>query len=417
MFEELFIRPCIVEKYRAAALSEQRSRYLRYLADSGARRSTLRTAAVDQLHLIQLIGLTEPMKLNVSHIDAAVQEWSWPGKPGGPGPAEPQTRQRFVNHSVQWLRFLDWLDEPDDEPLHSNTAEVTAYAKWALEVRGYSEQTVQSYCQMLDAFFCSLAPTDVPLSSLRISDVDRAIAAKADRSELSRRTIETYARRLRSFFRFAEDQGWCVPGISAAIATPRIYAGETIPTGLVRKDVLRLLATTEGDLAVDKRDRAILMLLIGYGLRSGELRGLQLDDLDWKQETLRVRRSKSGRTNLYPLSRGVGLAILRYLQEVRPSSSERTLFLTLLAPLRPLTRNALCKIFQKRVGQLGIVGGRLGPHALRHAAAQHLLDQGIPMKAIGDFLGHRNPASTAVYAKVDVQSLRKVADFNLGGLT
>ncbi len=417
MFEELFKRPCIVEKYWAAALPAQRSYYLRHLADFGAKRSTLRYVAVDQLHLVQVLGLTQRTKVNVSHIETAVHDWPWPGKPGGAAPAQPATIERFVGNSAQWLRFLGWLDEPEDEPPQLHTAEVAAFATWAREVRGYSEQTIQSYCQMLDTFFCSLGSPDVPLTSLTISDVDRAIAAKAARGDLSRRTIETQARRLRTFFGFAEDRGWCMPGMSAAIGTPRLYRGETIPTGLARDDVLRLLATTEGDLPADKRDRAILMLLVGYGLRSGELRALQLDDIDWEQETLRVRRSKSGRTNLYPLSRGVGLTILHYLRDVRPMGPERTLFVTLLAPMRPLNRDTLWKICKRRLAQIGIAGKRLGPHALRHAAAQHLLDQGMSMKAIGDYLGHRNPRSTSAYAKVDLKSLRRVAEFNLGGLT
>ena len=71
---------------------------------------------------------------------------------------------------------------------------------------------------------------------------------------------------------------------------------------------------------------------------------------------------------------------------------------------------------RNRLGRLGIVTGRRGPHALRHAAAQHLLDQGMPMKVIGDYLGHRNPSSTAIYAKVDLNALRDVADFDLEDL-
>ena len=94
--------------------------------------------------------------------------------------------------------------------------------------------------------------------------------------------------------------------MAAAIMPPRICPNETVPAGPSREDFLRLLATTEGDRPADKRDRAILMLCAAYGLRSGEVRGLQLDDLDWENETLRVRRSKPGRTHLYPLARGVG---------------------------------------------------------------------------------------------------------------
>ena len=79
----------------------------------------------------------------------------------------------------------------------------------------------------------------------------------------------------------------------------RFHRGETVPKGLNRDEVLRLLATTEGDRAADLRDRAILMVLIAYGLRSGEVAGLQLDDLNWEEETLRVRRPKPGRIHHY----------------------------------------------------------------------------------------------------------------------
>ena len=228
--------------------------------------------------------------------------------------------------------------------------------------------------------------------------------------------MHDYARNLKSFIRFAEDRSWCMPGMATGIRPPRVYPDETVPKGISRVNVLRLLETTEGDRPVDKRDRAILMLFIAYGLRSGEVSALRLDDIDWQNETLRVRRSKSGRTNLYLLSRGVGQATLRYILEVRPRRPERTLFFTLAAPIRPLTRAALWRIVSKRLRHLDIVTGRQGPHILRHAAAQYLLDQGMSMKVIGDFLGHRDPDSTAIYAKVKLNALREVANFDLEGL-
>ena len=86
------------------------------------------------------------------------------------------------------------------------------------------------------------------------------------------------------------------------------------------------------------------------------------------------------------------------------------------APIRPLSRRTLGKIVKDRLARIGIVTGKRGTHALRHAAAQHLLDHGMSMKAIGDFLGHRDPASTAIYAKVNLSALREVANFDLGGL-
>jgi site-specific recombinase XerD len=185
---------------------------------------------------------------------------------------------------------------------------------------------------------------------------------------------------------------------------------------LNRDEVVRLLATTEGDRTFDIRARAILMLLITYGLRAGEVSGLQLDDLDWEREMLRVRCPKPGRTHLYPLSRGVGQTILRYLSEVRPKQSDRRLFLTLRAPIKPLDRHMIKFIVSTRIDRLGVTGKRRGPHALRHAAAQHLLDQGLSMKAVGDYLGHRSVAATSVYAKVQLNALREVAAIDLEGV-
>ena len=86
------------------------------------------------------------------------------------------------------------------------------------------------------------------------------------------------------------------------------------------------------------------------------------------------------------------------------------------APIQPLGRRALGKLVKDRLARLGIVAGKRGTHALRHAAAQHLLDQGMSMKVIGDFLGHRDPSSTAIYAKVNFTALREVGNFDLGGL-
>ena len=282
--------------------------------------------------------------------------------------------------------------------------------------RGFSEETIEGCCAAVHNFLAWLYTNDLSLRSVRIGDIDRAIAFKHTQRQYSRVTIRIYAQRLRGFIRFCEDQGWCTPGMAAGLVPPRLYPDETVPKGLARNDVERLLATTEGDRPIDKRDRAILMLLIAYGLRAGEVRALKLDDLDWERETIHVHRPKVGRNDLYPLSRGVGQAILRYILEVRPSCPHRTLFLTILAPIKPLHRNALAAVVRRRLERLGIVVGRRGPHTLRHAAAQHLLNHGLSMKVIGDFLGHRDPSSTAIYAKVDLDTLREVAEFDLGDL-
>ena len=148
---------------------------------------------------------------------------------------------------------------------HPHSAEVAAYAEWMRGERGLSEATIRGCCVAADEFFDWLAASDIPLASVTITDIDQANAAKNARKAYSRVTIRTHAQRLRAFFRFAENQRWCTPGLAAAIIPPRVYRDETVPAGLSRDDVLRLLATTEGDRPVDTRDRAILMLFATYG--------------------------------------------------------------------------------------------------------------------------------------------------------
>jgi integrase/recombinase XerD len=414
MFEEIFFSRT-AERYRAAPLVEQRERYLVHLRETGARRATLRKCANEQLSLVRLLDLKEGGRVRLSQIEAVTVIWSQPKARRCDRSASPKAKTRFVSRGIQWMRFLGWLDEPEREH-HPNHAEVAIFEKWLRQERGLSTATIQDYCRAIDHFFCRLSGKGVLLGAVRMTDIDDVIAVEHKRGAWSRRTIHDYAQRLRPFFQFAEARGWCRAGLAAGIMAPRFMADETVPKGLRRQDVLRLLASVPGDRPVDKRDRAILMLFVTYGLRAGEVAGLRLDDLDWESDIIRVRCPKPGRTHVWPLSPDVGDAILRYIREVRPTGLGRSLFFTSHAPIRPVGTKTLGKIVRDRLAGTGIVTGRRGTHALRHAAAQHLLDQGISMKVIGDFLGHRDPSSTAIYAKVNLAALREVAALDLEGL-
>jgi site-specific recombinase XerD len=180
--------------------------------------------------------------------------------------------------------------------------------------------------------------------------------------------------------------------------------------------VNRLLAAAEGARPADIRDRALLLLLAVYGLRAGEVVALRLNDFDWEREVVTVPHGKRQRPRSYPLCRPVGDAVLRYLQEVRPRSDRREVFLTLLAPFRPLQSQSVGGMVSRRLHALGLTLPHYGSHALRHACANHLLAQGLSLKEIGDHLGHQSPDTTRIYAKVDLAALRLVGDFALEGL-
>ncbi|MCY4320112.1 MAG: site-specific integrase [Alphaproteobacteria bacterium] len=414
MFEDLFERPHTIEKYRSVPLYKDRLKYLIHMADGGAAPRTLYKIAYCQLTLVGLLDLQEGETVTLSRLTAVAEaRFDRDQHPGG---QRSRASSEFLGCALRWLRFLDRVEEPA-ELRHPYAVEIEAFTVWMRDERGLSEGTICSRRQAAADFLKRLAVRNITLAAAEMADVDEFLATKMASGSYKRATIYNYARYLRTFLGFGEDRGHCRPGLAEGVLPSRIYQDDTIPTGLSRDGVRRLLASTEGERPLDKRDRAILMLLIGYGLRAGEVCGLQLDDLDWEQETIRVHRSKLGRSDLYPLSHGVGQAILRYLVEVRPRWPERSLFLTFRAPTRPLRTSALSEIVGRRLDRLGLNVRRRGAHVLRHSAAQHLLDHGLPMKTIGDYLGHRRIASTSVYAKIHLEALREVvADFDLEGL-
>ena len=415
MFEDLFDDRGAIARHLAARLLDERLSYLRHCAQTGARPSTLRTIVACQASLVRFLDLHEGDRVSLAQVEAATSQWSLAGGRHSRQPASPEAGRRFFGQAVRWLRYVDMLEEPD-VTRHAHGDEVAIFEGWMREERGWSHVTVRCCLHTVDRFFDGLDEQGVVLSAVGIADIDREVARWHARS-CSRVTIHDYAQHLRTFFRFAERRGWCTTGLAEGIMPSRFHPGTPLPKGLDREEIVRLLATTEGgNRPADVRDRAILMLLIAYGLRASEVAGLQIDDLDWEEEALRVRRPKPGRTHHYPLSRGVGQAIVRYLRELRPLRPERTLFLTLNAPLRPLSGGAIKHIVSSRLERLGVTGKRRGPHALRHGAAQHLLDQGLSMKEVGDYLGHRSISATSAYAKVQLGALREVADIDLEDL-
>jgi integrase/recombinase XerD len=199
---------------------------------------------------------------------------------------------------------------------------------------------------------------------------------------------------------------------------PRLFKEEGLPKGPRWTDVQRLIASTSGSRPRDIRDHAILKLLAIYGLRSGEVRGLRLDDLNWIREVMTVKRSKQRRTQYYPVVESVGDAILNYLRQVRPTRcAYRELFVTIRAPFRPLSPGGIHHVVSSRLHALGVDSAHYGPHGLRHACAAHLVDEGLSLKEVGDHLGHRSSYATRTYARVDLTGLREVAAFDLGALS
>ncbi len=170
-----------------------------------------------------------------------------------------------------------------------------------------------------------------------------------------------------------------------------------------------MLAAVDRRTPGGKRDYAILLLLVTYGLRGREVAALKLDDIDWKRERLAIPERKAGHSTAFPLSGSVGEALVDYLRHGRPSSPDRHVFFRAMAPLRPIGTAAVSSCARRYLLRAGIEVPRPGSHTSRHSTVQRLVDAEFSLKTIGDFVGHRSPASTEVYAKLAVEPLRQVA--------
>ncbi len=152
-----------------------------------------------------------------------------------------------------------------------------------------------------------------------------------------------------------------------------------------------------------------MLLLARLGLRAGELTCLELDDINWNAGQLKVR-GKRGQRNALPLPSDVGKAIAAYLQHGRPISASRRVFLRAKAPIRGF-RNAsgVGCIVRHSLQRVGINAPTTGAHQFRHALATEMLRRGASLGEIGELLGHRHPQTTTIYAKADLQALRRLA--------
>jgi site-specific recombinase XerD len=413
MFAQLFVRPSVVARYVNAPYPEERRRYLVYCAQRGDSRSTLLLKARELLWVARKLSVYPDLDVTIDQVRAVAGSWGERERACGQQLTSRWTTRRFVDVAGAWLRHLGYLRRPVAPiPFHGQLVE---YGQWATHERGLRETTIALHHRTVADFFRWYGARGQPLAAVQVTDIDAYLARGSDHG-WCRVTVHNVAAALRAFFRYGADRGWVPRSLASAIQGPRLYALAHLPAGPAWTDVQQLLASVGAARPKDVRDRAILLLFATYGLRASEVAQLRLDNLDWEHDLLHVARVKRRTTQVYPLVPAVGNALIRYLQDVRPASARREVFLTLLSPLRPLTRGALYSIVSRRLRALGVRAVHTGPHALRHACAARLVAEGLSLKAIGDHLGHRSSAATRIYAKVDLPGLREVAAFDLGGV-
>ena len=317
-------------------------------------------------------------------------------------------RSASICHYMQALREAGVLGGLPSNETHL-LRETEQYLSFLKDQKELSECTVQNHQHWIERFLRFLGCQNGSdfTAELIITDVDRFILQKGD--GFSRSTQQLIAGCLRSFIRYLYQSGKITTDFSSYITSPRCYKLETLPRVLNWDEVNKILHSVDRTTKAGLRDYAILLFLTTYGLRAGEVAKLKLSNIDWRKETIHIIARKTGRNLWLPLIPQVGRATLKYLENARPPSKYKQIFLLTCAPRTPLKSGNIHYVVSRNIQLAGLNPPRRGSHLIRYSFATHLIRGGASLKEIGDILGHRSLESTHIYTKTATEKLRDVA--------
>ncbi len=411
MLNQYFIRPTTVDRIRACWIGDAIERYVVWLAEQNyAAKNVFFRVPV----LVRFGEFARSAGANIlaelpAHIEPFIEDWLNRRKQGRSESQRWIAAREVRNPIRQMLRLVLPHYEGDTGGMPDPFVDVApGFFDFLRRDRGLRETTLVQYRQYLQRFQDYLRRVDQPLLPNLPPSVISALITESGKT-LDKRSVQGFCSILKVFFRYLYGVGLMTRNLGKAIESPRRYLLANLPRAIAWSQVEQMLEKVDRRNAVGKRDYAVLLLLVTYGLRAREIGMLTLDDIDWKHDRLNIRGRKAGHSSAYPLASIVDEAILDYLKQGRPKTTERALFIGAYAPYPPLSPVAVSLRAKWYLRRAGINVSRPGSHTLRHTCVQRLVDSEFSLKMIGDFVGHRTPDATQIYAKVNVEALRQVA--------
>ena len=330
-------------------------------------------------------------------------------------------KHRMRKGDVRTLQqFLEYLRRQNVVPPRSLPCDkspfahiLNRYEAYLRIERGLVAHTIEEYQFFVRKFLLDrFRGRPLFLKALKASDISDFILRH---TPSKRGQLMTTA--FRSFFRFLLEKGELQADLAAAVPTVANWRLSTVPKYLTPKEVERVLKACDRRTAVGRRDYAILLLLARLGLRAGEVVALQLEDIYWRAGEILVR-GKGLLHDRMPLPADVGGALASYLRRDRPSCQSRRVFVCTKAPRRGFAGpSTLTTIVRRALERANLHPGFKGAHLLRHSLATSMLRSGASMGEIGEVLRHRAANTTEIYAKVDFEGLRSLAQpWPIGGV-
>lgn len=417
LYAEIFPRVDARLRQASYPLLGERIEYLAKCKSQHMALSTLKIVACYQIRIIELLNLTSIRTISCDEIETAAYRWSIESKcPSKRQDESEYSRTSFKHHAISWLSAIGCYH--NENPLKSYSIYVDTYLSWMLREKGLSPQTIRNRKSHLITFFEYLTRNGLQLPTLTASDIDNFAVESCSPKHLSRHTISNRMAAVKGLLRFGGFKGWCKTDLYRCVQSPTIYQFENIPYHIPDSNIISILskaANCEGKAL--KRNYAILLLLVLYGFRSGEVANLKLKDVDWCNEIIHIRHTKNYKQQDYPLLREVGDAIIDYLHnERRNEIGNEYLFIAAQYPYKKITNGIINHLVSKFTHQEDMVVKHRGPHSLRHSFATRMINSDKTIKEVADMLGHASTNTTMIYAKVDFNSLHSVSDMNWEGL-
>jgi integrase/recombinase XerD len=300
------------------------------------------------------------------------------------------------------------LAVPESFPTISVDDLVQQFLEHAANARGLSIATRRGQGRYVREFLRPICPAEaVDFGGITARNLVDFVVKRAEsgRTGSTREAAST----LRGFLRFLVQQGLCTEELVNAVPA-MAHRSAYLPCSLSGDQLTRLLASFDRSHASGCRDYAMTLCMARLGLRVSEVVGVQLEDIAWRAGTLRIAPGKTRRTDTLPLLSDVGHAIAEYIRDFRPRTSDRHIFVTHKTPRgRPLNRSSARGAIRRAFDRAGLEVASKGTHVLRRTLATTMVCQGASLKEVADVLRHRNLDTTAVYARVDLPTLRSVA--------
>jgi integrase/recombinase XerD len=414
MLETYFAKPETVERIRASWIGSEVERYVGWMADEGYDvRSIWRRVprAVAFGEFARQRGARDVADLP-AHVDAYVAERVSRHRGHRKNGTTAQQVAKEVRGPIeQMLRIVvpGFKGAGRARQHYPFVEAVPGFFESLAMDRGLRPASIRQYLHHLRRFEAYLSRVGIRKLHELSPTVLSAFIAERSANGLSKTTVSNCCGVLRVFLRYAYREGVIGSDLSKTVEWPQVYRLSSIPRSISWTDVGRVLAGVDRRTTCGRRDYAMLLLLVTYGLRGREVAALTLNDIDWKRERLAVPERKAGHSTAFPLSKTVGEAIVDYLQHGRPKTTDRHVFFRSAAPVRPIGSAAVSACAARYLLRAGVQVPRPGSHTLRHTLVQRLVDFDFGLKEIGDFVGHRSPRSTQIYSKLAVESLRQVA--------